>query len=323
MIPSSPARTTLALLPAGLFPMAHQPLPVAPLAWLPRNVQRFMEAPFVHIGTLAVTPWFLVKSLVFLAFIALFARATRRFFQKRVLPRTSMEPGQQYAFARWVEYFVFCVGLIIGLQTSGLNLSSVLVLGGALGVGIGFGLQNIANNFISGLILLVEQPVRVGHIVDAGGVLGEVIRIGARSTSIRTPKNSLIIVPNSELVTNRVTNWTTGVPRVLVNVKIGVGYDSDPEKVRQLLLDVARANPDALKDPGPAALFQEFGDSSLNFELFVWFPGTVFQIGGYRTALNLAIFRSMQENGIEIPFPKRDLHIRSISQPLPVRTTGE
>jgi small-conductance mechanosensitive channel len=281
------------------------------IPWLPRDVEKFMEQPLFHVGALAITPWFVVKALVYLLIIGVIARATRRFLLREVLPRTSMGSGQQDVLARWVQYFVFSVGLIVGLQTSGLDLSSLLVVGGALGVGIGFGLQNVANNFISGLILLIEQPIRVGQIVEIGGLLGPVVRIGARSTWVHTGTNAVIIVPNSEFVSNRVTNWGAGEPRVLVKVKIGVGYGSDPEKVRDILLEVARAHPQSLADPAPAVLFQEFGDSSLNFELFAWFPGTVMQAGGFRSALNFAIFQAMKENEIEIPFPQRDIHIRT------------
>jgi small-conductance mechanosensitive channel len=286
------------------------------MPWIPRDIEKFMEQPLFHVGALAITPWFLFKALVYLLIVGALARATRRFLLREVLPRTSMGSGQQEVLARWVQYFVFSVGVIIGLQTSGLDLSSLLVVGGALGVGIGFGLQNVANNFISGLILLVEQPIRVGQIVEIGGLLGPVVRIGARSTWVHTGTNAVIIVPNSEFVSNRVTNWGAGEPRVLVKVKIGVGYGSDPEKVRELLLGVARAHPQALTNPSPAVLFQEFGDSSLNFELFVWFPGTIMQAGGFRSALNFAIFEAMKENNIEIPFPQRDIHIRS-GEPVP------
>lgn len=290
--------------------------------WLPHDLERAMETPLLHLGSLSITPWFVVKSIVFLLIVAAISRITRRILERRVLPRTSMAPGQQYALARWFEYFVFCVGMVIGLQTSGLNLNSVLVVGGALGVGIGFGLQNVANNFISGLILLVEQPVRVGDIIEVGQMQGQVTRIGARSTSVRTGNNARIIVPNADLIQNRVTNWTGPAASVLVDAKIGVGYDSNPEKVRELLLQVARQHPQALADPAPGVIFREFGDSSLNFDLYVWFPGTVFQIGGFRSDLNFAIYRVMRENGIEIPFPQRDLHIRSVDQPVSVRNAG-
>jgi small-conductance mechanosensitive channel len=286
------------------------------MPWIPRDIEKFMEQPLFHVGPLAITPWFLVKALVYLLIVGAVARATRRFLLREVLPRTSMGAGQQEVLARWVQYFVFSVGVIIGLQTSGLDLSSLLVVGGALGVGIGFGLQNVANNFISGLILLIEQPIRVGQIVEVGGLLGPVVRIGARSTWVHTGTNAVIIVPNSEFVSNRVTNWGAGEPRVLVKVKIGVGYGSDPKQVREILLDVARAHPQTLTDPAPAVLFQEFGDSSLNFELFAWFPGTVMQVGGFRSALNFAIFEAMRENNIEIPFPQRDIHIRA-AEPAP------
>lgn len=156
---------------------------------------------------------------------------------------------------------------------------------GALGVGVGFGLQNIANNFISDLVLLVEQPIRVGQIVEMDGLLGPVVRIGARSTWVHTGTNAVIIVPNTEFVSTRVL--------VKVKMKIAVGYGSDPEKVPQLLLEVARTHPQALADPAPGVLFQEFGDSALNF----------------------AIFQTMRDNNVEIPFPQRDVHIRSEAAP--------
>ncbi|HEV2388998.1 MAG TPA: mechanosensitive ion channel domain-containing protein [Candidatus Acidoferrales bacterium] len=284
---------------------------------LPTDLERFMERPLMHIGQLPLTPWFLVKALIYLLVLGLIASGARRFLQKRILPRTSMEPGHQYALARWTQYVVFAVGLIIGLQSSGLNLNSLLVVGGALGVGIGFGLQNIVNNFVSGLILLIEQPVRVGDIVDVGATQGEVLRIGGRSTWLRTGANARIIVPNSDLVSNRVTNWTAGGSRVLVNAKIGVSYGSDPDQVRSILLDVARRSPAALAAPAPGVTFDGFGSSALEFELWIWFPGTVMQAGGYRSELNFALFRALKENGIEIPFPQHDVHLRSADGPIP------
>ena len=288
---------------------------------LPNGPEKFMAQPLFHIGGLAITPWFLVKAFVFLAIVAVLARATSRFLVRRVLPHTSMERGQQFVLARWTEYLVFSIGVVIGLQTSGLNLSSLLVVGGALGVGIGFGLQNVANNFISGLILLVEQPIRVGHVVEVGGVLGAVTKIGARSTWVRTPANAVIIVPNSEFVSGRVTNWTAGGSRVLVHAKVGVGYSSDAGKVREILLAVARAHPAVLTDPAPAVLFSEFGDSSLNFNLYAWFPGTAMQAGGFMSDLNFAILEAMRQNDIEIPFPQRDLHVRTVEPPVTVRSS--
>lgn len=291
----------------------------APLAWLPSGVERFMERPLLHIGQLPVTPWFLVKTLVYLLVVGLIASGTRRFLQKRVLPRTSMERGHQYVLARWTQYLVFTVGLVVGLQSSGLNLNSLLVVGGALGVGIGFGLQNVVNNFVSGLILLIEQPIRVGDIVEVAGTQGEVTRIGGRSTWLRTGSNARIIVPNSDLVSNRVTNWTAVGMRVLVSVKIGVGYGSDPDKVRSILLEVARRSPAALAVPAPGVTFDAFGASALEFSLWTWFPGTVMQAGDFRSGLNFAAFRALKENGIEIPFPQHDVHLRSVDGPIAVR----
>jgi small-conductance mechanosensitive channel len=315
-------------LPAGITPaLISMGRPAAAarhwlFGWLPSNLEHFMERPLLHIGQLPITPWFLVKTLAYLIFIGLIASGARRFLARELLPKTSMERGHQYALARWTQYLVFTVGLIIGLQSSGLNLNSLLVVGGALGVGIGFGLQNVANNFVSGLILLIEQPIRVGDIVEVAGIQGEVTRIGGRSTWLRTGSNARIIVPNSDLISNRVTNWTAVGTRVLVSVKVGVGYGSDPDKVRSILLEVARRSPAALSDPAPGVTFDGFGPSALEFTLWTWFPGTVMQVGDFRSGLNFAVLRALRENGIEIPFPQHDVHLRSVEGPIPVRGAG-
>jgi small-conductance mechanosensitive channel len=184
------------------------------------------------------------------------------------------------------------------------------VIAGALGVGIGFGLQNIVSNFVSGLILLTERPIQIGARVDVGGTMGDVIRIGARSTTIVTNDNITIIVPNSEFITGRVINWSIGDPKVRFRIPIGVSYGSDPRVVERLLIEVAEANPHVLKNPEPTVRFVECADSSLNFELRVWSVDMVTRPGALRSELNFAIWDKFKQHGIEIPFPQRDLHLK-------------
>jgi small-conductance mechanosensitive channel len=160
------------------------------------------------------------------------------------------------------------------VETVGVNLSSLAVIAGALGVGIGFGLQNIVSNFVSGLIILAERPIQIGDRVDLGNnTVGKVERIGARATHVLTNDNILIIVPNSEFVSGRVINWTHVDPRVRFRIEMGVGYGSDPHVVEKLLLEVADGNPNVLKSPSPTVVFKAFGESALNFELRVWSSG--------------------------------------------------
>jgi small-conductance mechanosensitive channel len=183
------------------------------------------------------------------------------------------------------------------------------LLAGAFGVGIGFGLQNVVNNFVSGLILLYERPVQIGDVVEVGNVAGEVKRIGIRSSTIRTPQGADVIVPNGNLISDRVVNWTFSDRRRRIEVKVGVAYGNDPERVLTLLVAVAQAHPDVLDDPAPQAVFAGFGESSLGFELQAWCY--LDNAGSTQSDLAIGVSRAFVEAGIEIPFPQRELHLRS------------
>src|SRR5580704_5950727 len=236
---------------------------------LSSDLRWFLQWPLFTIGKVPVTPLFLIKCTAFLIGLSLFSRLFRNILSNKILNHTSMDRGQQYAFVRATGYVIFLLGLIIGLDTTGLNLRSLLVLGGALGVGIGFGLQNIVANFVAGIVILWEGPVKVGDFIDVGNTHGEVIRIGARGTWVRTFDNEVIIVPNSEFINNRVSNWTANDRTVRLTVPVGVSYDSDLEMVCNVLLDIAKRNEDVLTDPAPVALIAGFGDNSVNISLRV------------------------------------------------------
>jgi len=266
--------------------------------------------PLFQLGQTWVSLATMVEFIVVLLAVVLFSGLVRRILHRRVLVHTKLDAGLQYAIARIVSYAVLALGLLIGLETLGVNLSSLTVLAGALGVGIGFGLQNIVSNFVSGLILLTERPIQIGDRVDVGGTMGDVVRIGARSTTILTNDNITIIVPNSEFITGRVTNWSINDPKVRFRIPVGVGYGSDPRIVEKLLLEVAAANSHVLKDPAPSVRFVEFGDNSLNFELRAWSIDMVSRPGALRSELNFAIWDAFKKHGIEIPFPQRDLHVK-------------
>ncbi len=280
------------------------------------DIREAVYRPYFQIGDLPVTPVFLVKALLFLLLLGLLSRAMRRVLQNKVLVRTALDEGQRYSLGQITGYAVFLFGLLVGLQWVGLNLNSLVLLGGAVGIGVGFGLQNIANNFVSGIILLMERPIRVGDRVEVGGTNGDVVRIGARSTWVRTNDNVVIIIPNTEFVNNRVTNWTANDRQVRFSIPLGVSYGSDPDRVREVLMEVALAHPDVLKDPEPEILFARFGDSSLDFELRVWTITRVKTPLPLSSELYFSIFRAFRENGIEIPFPQRDLHLKTISPSL-------
>ncbi len=286
------------------------------------NVYRVLTQPYFYLGHLPVTLGFLIKTVAFLVALSFFARLVRQFLQKEVLARTPWDTGQQYAVSRVLGYLVFLLGLVIGLQSLGIDLSSLVVVGGALGVGVGFGLQPIVSNFVSGLVLLVERPIRVGDRVEVGATSGDIIRIGGRSTWIRTNDNEIIIIPNSEFVTARVTNWTANDRSVRFSLPVGVSYASDPEQVRILLLEVAQKHPDVLANPAPEVIFKEFGDSSLNFVLRVFSINQVQTPLKLKSELYFSIFRVFAEHGIEIPFPQRDLHLRSVEAPISIASVA-
>jgi len=282
------------------------------------TVRRLVATPYFTIGDLEVTPGFVLKAVLFLLLLGLFSGWVRRFLRDRVLPHTSLDTGQRYALARVCGYGVFFLGLLVGVQSAGVNLNSLLLVGGAVGIGIGLGLQNIANNFISGIILLIERPIKVGDRVEVEGVYGDVVRIVARSTWVRTNDNVVIIVPNSQFIENRVINWTANDRRVRFSVPFGVSYGSHPEQVRDVVLAVALEHADVMKNPGPDVIFTGFGDSSLNFDLRVWTESGVQNPRVLASDLYFAIFRAFREHKIEIPFPQRDLHLKSVAVNIPI-----
>lgn len=284
--------------------------------------QRVMEFPLFTLGDTPFRVSQLIALLLGIAAVFILERALRRSVLSRVLARTSLQPSMQYAIARIFGYVVITFGLFVALQTVGINLTSLTVFAGAIGVGAGFGLQNIVSNFVSGLIILTERPIALGDFVEVGGVGGRVREINLRSTTVVTNDNVAIIVPNSEFITSTVVNYSHGDPKVRVRLKVGIAYGSDVQRFRQAMLEVAKANPDVMEYPAPEVYFTGFGDSSLNFEVAVWALDTAYRPLGFRSKLFYAIEAKLREVGVEIPFPQRDLHVRSSTHSLPVRLDG-
>jgi len=241
---------------------------------------------------------------------------TKRFLFNRFLANSGLNRSLQYALAQIISNIVLVIGIVIVLTQTGINLGALAVFAGAIGVGIGVGLQGIASNFISGLVILAERPISIGDRVEVGDKSGQVKRIGARATVIVTNDNIPIIVPNRKFTEDPVTNWPYGDPRVRFRIPIGVAYGSDIETVRQALIAAGREHPNTLSDPAPSVFLSEFGDSSVNFELVVWSSEMSGRPRRFKSDLNFAIERKLREAGIEIPFPQRDIYIRSGSIPV-------
>jgi small-conductance mechanosensitive channel len=277
----------------------------------------------VKIGATPVTLLTVLAVIFWVVAVLLLNWLLRRFVVQRLLKRTRFDPSLQYAINKIAGYVFVIVGFFIALQVNNVNLSSLAVIAGAVGVGIGFGLQNIINNFVSGLIILAERPITIGDRVEVGNVVGQVTRINLRSTVVVTNDNISIIVPNSDFISTAVTNWSHGDPRVRMRLPVGVAYGTDTEKLKRLLLEVAKEHPKVLTDPPPTVFFLGFGDSSLDFELGVWTAEMTYKPRGFRSDLFFAIEKKLRENEIEIPFPQRDLHLRSGNFVMPSPPSAE
>ena len=228
--------------------------------------------------------------------------------QEEVYPRRGIARGLSYAYSRLVHYIILALGFLVGLGVLGMDLSKVSVLAGAFGVGIGFGLQDVVNNFVCGLILLFERPVTVGDIVEVGGLQGEVRRIGIRASTMRTVQGADIIVPNSQFITANVTNWTHSDQLRRIELPVGVNFGAAPQKVIELLEKVASAHKGILEKPPPQALFMGYGDSSINFELRAWTD----QFGNsalIRSELAMAVYDAVYAVGMSFPFPQREVRV--------------
>ncbi len=218
--------------------------------------------------------------------------------------------GIPAAISLVIRYFIIASGIILALSSLGVDLSKFNLMAGALGLGIGFGLQNVISNFVSGLILVFERPILVGDTIEVNNLMGTVNRIGVRSSNISTFDGAEVVVPNSNLISNDLINWTLSSNIKRVEVLVGVSYGTDLNEVLKLLLEVVNESDLVLKDPKPQALFSEFGDSSLNFRLRFWVP---FEMGlQSKSDISVAVYNKFKENNIEIPFPQRDVHIRTI-----------
>jgi small-conductance mechanosensitive channel len=236
----------------------------------------------------------------------------RSLLEAEVFPRRRFDRGIRDAIKKLLHYALVFVGFLFAMSLAGVELKNFAVLAGAFGIGIGFGLQNIVNNFVSGIILLFERPIKVGDIIIINNAWGTVLRIGLRSTVVTTLDESEIIVPNSLLVSEMVTNWSLTSPLCRVSVPVGVAYGSDVPLVLRILVEAGEENPNVLSDPAPSPLFKGFGDSSLDFELRVWISNVRDRLR-VRSEICQFIDRRFREEGVEIPFPQRDLHLRSVS----------
>ena len=275
-----------------------------------REIGEIIEQPLVHVNQRPVTIISIALGIIIILVFVFLSRWLRKIAKTKLFPKYKLDEGIQLVILKLAHYLLVGLGIIVAVQSIGLNLTSLAVVFGLLSVGIGFGLQNVAANFVSGLIILFERPIKIGDRITIGDVLGDVMNINLRATLVRTIDNVSIIVPNSEFISSHVINWSHRDPKIRVHIPVGVAYGSDVPLVIRSLLEVAQDRAEVLKEPPPKVWFNEFADSSLNFELLIWIahpkrrPDII-------SELNKRIDEIFRKNKIQIPFPQRDLHIRS------------
>ncbi len=280
----------------------------------PQEVFDYLTALFeTTLFTIKETPITLFSLLIFVLFLvgfSFFASFVKRLLNNKILPKFIHDSGLRYTLARMSQYVIVIIGLLFSFQFLGIDLTGLAVIFGFLSVGIGFGLQNITSNFISGLIVLFERPISVGDRIMVNGIEGDIHEINIRSTTVKTLNNISIIVPNSEFVSKDVVNYSHGDSTFRLVIDVGVGYGSDLDTVIKALNEVAEEHKSVLDYPKHDVHLRSFGDSSWNMKLLVWM-GDVKQQYQVLNELNQAIVRKFREYDIEIPFPQRDINFRN------------
>jgi len=259
------------------------------------------------IGATEVALQDLVTFFLVLFVALLVSRLLRFVMTEEIFPRIRMPRGVPGALELLSRYGILHLGFLLALAAGGVELSRLTLLFSALGVGVGFGLQNIVNNFVSGLILVFEHPVQVGDTIEVGALLGEVRQIGFRASIVRTVDGADVIIPNSELVGSRVVNWSLSHRQRRIQISVGIAFGTDPGRVIDILVNIARKHPEVFSEPAPMAVFDRFGDSALAFTLLCWTG--IEEFFRVRSELTVAVNNAFKEAGIQIPFPQRDLHV--------------
>jgi small-conductance mechanosensitive channel len=262
----------------------------------------------LRVGSVSISVENILAFIITVVVAYLLSIFIRFVLREDIYQRIGVERGVSYAISRLLHYTILGLGFVLAVAALGVSLTQVSILAGALGVGIGFGLQSVVNNFVSGLILLFERPIHVGDTIQVGDLLGDVRRIGIRASTVHTKQGADIIVPNAQLITERVTNWTLSDRLRRIDLPVGLNYGADPRKAIQLLEDVAHRQPNVLQQPAPRALLIGYGDSSMNFQLRAWTD----QFDDWQlisSDLASAVYDAVIEAGFQFPFPQREVRL--------------
>ena len=271
----------------------------------------FLSTRLFRVGDTQVTVSSLLIALAIIAASLLLSRLARNFIADRLLGRTRIAIGTRYAIGRVIGYLILFLGVLLALQPLGVNATTLAVFGGALGIGLGFGLQDIVKNFVAGLVILLERPIQVGDSIELGEVVGDVTESRARATVVRTNDDIHLIVPNSKFISEMVVNRSFGQRRVRYKVAVIVASGSDPARVEEALLAAAGRSENVLPDPPPSVEFREFGEAGLKFDLLCWTSKLLHSAGSFRSELNHLVYEALAARGIALPSTQLDVRLRS------------
>ncbi|MBW2434352.1 MAG: mechanosensitive ion channel [Deltaproteobacteria bacterium] len=274
-------------------------------------LQRLLSFPILKLGETQVTLWIIVKAAFILTAFIYASRLLQAALDYKIYPSIGVDPGLGYALNTFFKYVTLTLGFLISLKIVGLDLRFLLVFAGAAGIGIGLGLQNMAANVFSGFSIIFGRKIRKGDWIEVGDTLGVVTDIFLRATNVRDRDNIEYLIPNSNLMSNIIVNYSLSSPMIRIELPVGVSYAADPQKVQEILVTVAEQEPMVAKYRSPEVRFTAYGDNSINFELLIWIDVRRTARRAVRSALYFKIFEELKKAGIEIPFPQRDIHIRS------------
>ncbi len=274
-------------------------------------ILQLLKVELFTLGGSVLTLSSLLYLLISLFLLVYISGKLKKSITKLISTKYDIEIGTIQSIATIIRYLIMFLGSMVIIQSAGIDMSALCILAGALGVGIVFGLQNITNNFISGLVILFEQPIKVGDRVTVANIEGDVVKISARATTVNTNDNITLIIPNSEFISATVTNWSHNDRNVAIRIPVGVSYKEDPLKVKETILSVLKNLDGILSTPEPEVLFTEYGDNSINFTVRIWTTEYSNKPLRLRSMVYYALFEEFKNQGIEIPFPQRDLHLKS------------
>ena len=280
------------------------------LGWLPAVLDG-LDGMAMQMGQKRVSVLAVGKLVLAVAVLWMLALWIARLIENRISQAAYVNAGMQVALVKLSKFLLLVLAFMLALDAVGIDLTALTVFGGALGVGLGFGLQRIASNFISGFIVLFDRSIRPGDVITIGDKFGWVQELRARYVVVRDRDGVDRLIPNETLITNEVINWSFGDRNVRLKIPVSISYDNDPEQALALLLEAAKTNPRVLAEPAPGTRLIEFGDSGIKLELRVWIQDPESGLASVRSDINLAIWRAFKAAGIVIPYPQRDLHIRS------------